>query len=69
MFTRIVTKMELAEFEKRVTELALQVEQSSANHHALVGRFLEAQNCLTLLKNNLLQKAESAPAETAPAVN
>lgn len=50
--------MNLEQVKDRIKEIATAIEQSAANHNALLGRLGEAQHILQLLEKAALDVAE-----------
>ena len=46
------------DIEKRIQELTQFIEQSAANHNALLGRLNEAQNLLSMIEKAVVDTAE-----------
>jgi hypothetical protein len=51
-------QMNLEQVKDRIKEIATAIEQSAANHNALLGRLGEAQHILQLLEKAALDVAE-----------
>ena len=54
--------MEVAILEARISDLEKAIEQSAANHNALIGRLMECKDSLTRL-NSVCSSAPVVPAE------